>query len=224
MPEASESEENEIETAENAAVWEASEKTEHAIAQKAERSAKNRKYGKIALTLIIVAAIATAGVFVFLNSQIAGLAVAPATGNEQPIAPVAGIKTFSKTNDQIETIGGKPVIRLFSTTWCPHCQWIKETFDEAVQPYVDSGKIVARHWELDIQDDTLTAAVEGSVPKEEQDIFAKFSPGTNIPAFVFGGKYYRIGNGYEAQKDLAAEKAEFTAVIEALLKEMEEQK
>lgn len=222
MPESSESEENEIEGAENAAVWEASRKAEQDAGQKAKNG--RRPTTPLIAVIAVLAIIIAAATLVFLFRQPSQTGLAVLSNNTDSNAPVAGIKTFSKTNDQIETIGGKPVIRLFSTTWCPHCQWIKETFDEAVKPYVDSGKIVARHWELDIQDDTLTAAVEGSVPKEEQDAFAKFSPGTNIPAFVFGGKYYRIGNGYEAQNDLAAEKAEFTAVIEALLKELEEKK
>src|SRR3990172_10780878 len=66
------------------------------------------------------------------------------------------IKTFQVTNDIIETIDGRPVIRLFSTTWCPHCQWIKETYERVAKEYADAGKIVAYHWELDINDDTLT--------------------------------------------------------------------
>ncbi len=222
MPESSESEENEIEGAENAAVWEASRKAEQDAVQKANNG--RRPTTPLIAVIAVLAIIIAAATLVFLFRQPSQTGLTVLSNNTDSNAAVAGIKTFSKTNDQIETIDGKPVIRLFSTTWCPHCQWIKETFDATVKPYVDSGKIVARHWELDIQDDTLTAAVEGSVPKEEQDVFAKFSPGTSIPAFVFGGKYYRIGNGYETQKDLAAEKAEFTAVIEALLKEMEEQK
>ncbi len=234
MPESSESEENESEGVENAELWQESEKAEHTAAQKAERSAKTHKYGKIALTLIVVAAIAAAGVFVFLKPQPTALAVTPAAGSEQqivPVPPITEITTFSKTNDQIETLDGKPVIRLFSTTWCPHCKWIKETFDETVQEYVAAGKIVARHWEVDLKDDALSPVIEGAIPESEYAVFTKFNPDQRIPTFVFGGKYYRVGNGYEMQGDAAdpgsvqsrqhleQEKQEFKAVIEALLKE-----
>jgi thiol-disulfide isomerase/thioredoxin len=119
----------------------------------------------------------------------------------------------------VEKIDGKPVVRLFSTTWCPHCIWIKETFDSTMQQYVAEGKIVAYHWEIDTGDNTLTAENETSVPASEMAIFNKFSPESRIPLFVFGGKYYRIGNGFEAEQDLAKEKAEFQAMIEQLLKE-----
>lgn len=223
MPsESSESEENEIESAENAAVWEESEKAEQDAVQKAKNGRKvtTPLIAVIAVLAIIIAAATL--VFLFKQPSQTGLAVLP--DNTDSNATVAGIKTFSKTSDPIELIGGKPVIRLFSTTWCPHCQWISKTFDETVQPYVAAGKIVALHWELDIMDDTLTEEVEGNVPQPEYDIFTKFNPQQSIPTFVFGGKYYRIGNGYERQNDLAAEKAEFKAVIEALLKELEEKK
>ena len=130
----------------------------------------------------------------------------------------SGILTFDSVNGDICVEDGKPVIRLFSTTWCPYCQWISNTFDEVVQTYVDDGLIVARHWELDIGDDTLTAQVEQDVPGDEMAVFDEFSDADgSIPTFVFGCKYYRIGTGYN---DLEAEEAEFIAVIEALLSEM----
>jgi thiol-disulfide isomerase/thioredoxin len=119
----------------------------------------------------------------------------------------------------VEKIDGKPVVRLFSTTWCPHCIWIKETFDSTMKEYVAQGKIVAYHWEIDTGDNSLTPDMEKEVPASELAIFSKFSPGNNIPLFVFGGKYYRIGNGFESQQDLEKEKAEFRAMIEQLLKE-----
>ncbi len=67
-------------------------------------------------------------------------------------------------------------------------------------------------------DDTLTTANEGTMPPSEEAVFQQFSPNSNVPAFVFGCKYYRIGNQFESQKDLNAEEAEFTRVIEELLK------
>jgi thiol-disulfide isomerase/thioredoxin len=133
------------------------------------------------------------------------------------------IKTFKAIEGPVETIDGKPVIRLFSTTWCPHCQWIASTYDRVVSEYVSQGKIVAYHWELDTGDNTLTPEVETAVPASEQAVFAKFNPQNSIPTFVFGGKYWRIGNGYEQQQNLTLEEKEFRAVIEELIKEAKTQ-
>ncbi|MCJ7817145.1 MAG: hypothetical protein MUP55_04780 [Candidatus Aenigmarchaeota archaeon] len=130
-----------------------------------------------------------------------------------------GIKTFKCIEGPVETIDGKPIIRLFSTTWCPHCVWIKDTYDRVAKEYVDAGKIVAYHWEMDTGDNILTTEIETSVPDSEQAVFQKFNPNNTIPTFVFGGKYYRIGNGYEQQQNLTAEENEFRAVIEELIKE-----
>ena len=49
-------------------------------------------------------------------------------------------------------------------------------------------------------------------------VYEQFNPRGTIPTFVFGGKYYRIGTGYEKQGDLLAEEREFRAVIDSLLK------
>lgn len=128
------------------------------------------------------------------------------------------IKTFLQKKDaQILKEDGKPVIYLFSTTWCPHCQWISATFDKVVKEYAASGKIKAYHWEVDINDNILTAEKETQVPNKDLSIYKEFNPQGSIPTFVFGGKYFRTGNGYEAQKDLASEEAEFRAVIDDLL-------
>jgi len=130
--------------------------------------------------------------------------------------------TFQLSAGSPEYVDGKPVIRLYSTTWCSHCQWIKKTFDETVKPYVMEGKIIAYHWQLDSGDNSLTSEVESKVPDAEVDIFYRFSPRGSVPAFVFGNKYYRIGNGYEVQNDLQAEKKEFKQVIEELIKNASE--
>lgn len=128
------------------------------------------------------------------------------------------IKTFLQKKDaQVLKEDGKPVIYLFSTTWCPHCQWIKETFDKVVKEYVASGKIKAYHWEIDINDNILTAEKETQVPNKDLNLYKEFNPQGSIPTFVFGGKYFRTGNGYEQQKDLASEETEFRAVIDDLL-------
>ena len=132
----------------------------------------------------------------------------------------SGIMTFESASGDICMEDGKPIIRLFSTTWCPHCQWISDTFDEVVQTYVDDGLIVARHWELDIGDDILSSQVEQAVTDDEMAVFQDFNPQESIPTFVFGCKYYRIGTAYEQEDDLESEADEFIAVIEALLSEV----
>jgi thiol-disulfide isomerase/thioredoxin len=127
------------------------------------------------------------------------------------------IETFSDSGAEICKKGGKPVVWLFSTTWCPHCKWINSTYENVVNEYVKAGKIVAHHWEVDTNDDTLTAEKETALPAEDDAIYKKFNPGGTIPTFVFGCKYYRVGTGYERENNLTAEEAEFRAVIEDLL-------
>lgn len=140
-------------------------------------------------------------------------------GPETEPVTAAGVETFDqKKGATICKEGGKPVVYLFSTTWCPHCTWVKDTFDKVVNEYVKAGKIVAYHWELDTNDNTLTSAKESSVPAEAQAVYQEFNPSGSIPTFVIGCKYFRIGNGHEAADDLAAEEKELRAAIDAVLK------
>lgn len=143
-------------------------------------------------------------------------------------APPSNENTFqSISENSICKLEGKPIIRMYSTSICPHCIWVKPAFDSVIKKYVDQNKIIAYHWEWIINnegtlvgvDDKLTNEIETSMPAGEEAIFNEFSPNTNVPAFVFGCKYYRIGNQFETQKDLNAEKAEFERIIEELLKE-----
>jgi len=146
-------------------------------------------------------------------------AAAQPTGPQAVQATAAGVNTFSeKAGAEICTEDGKPVVYLFTTTWCPHCTWIKDAFDSLVGEYVAAGKIVAHHWEVDTNDDTLTADKESVVPPAQLAVYQEFNPRGSIPTFVFGCKYFRVGNGYESANDLDAEVAEFKAVIEDLLK------
>ncbi len=128
-------------------------------------------------------------------------------------------RTFIDTGDETYKVDGKPVIRLYTTTWCPHCVWIKDTFDKVAREYIEQGKIIAYHWDVDSGDNTLTPEIEESIPEEEIEIFKRYNPQGSIPTFVFGNKYKRIGNGYEAEDDLRAEEAEFRDIIEELIAE-----
>ena len=135
-----------------------------------------------------------------------------------PLADVIGVNTFlEKKDSKVCFEGNKPVVFLFSTTNCPHCQWIKALFDSVVKKY--SGRISAYHWQLETGDNTLTKVVEKELPYEHMAIYQRFSPEGYVPVFVFGCKYYRIGNGYEGKIDgLKKEQKEFEIIIDALLK------
>ncbi|MFA5125853.1 MAG: thioredoxin family protein [archaeon] len=138
----------------------------------------------------------------------------------------------SSSNKFIELEGSlckeenKPIVRMFSTTSCPHCQWVKPAFEEVVKKYVDENKIIAYHWEWGYDektgastgDNTLTPPFEGIVPSSEEKVFLQFSPNGSVPLFVIGCRYYRIGNQFEKQNDLNAEKDEFQRIIEEILK------
>lgn len=149
------------------------------------------------------------------NTQQSGSSINVQT-NVQP----GEIKTFAELQDaDICTQDGKPIVRLFSTSWCPHCKWVKNRFNFVMNDYIEQEKIVAYHWVVDINDDDLTPIKEGNVPASELEIFKQFNPKGSIPTFVFGCKYYRVGNGYESQDDLDAEETEFRSVIDKLIEE-----
>lgn len=143
----------------------------------------------------------------------------PAEGPNGTPTSVVGVNTFlEKEGAEICREDGKPVVYLFSTTWCPHCAWIGETFQSTINKYVEEGKIVAYQWEVDINDNALTSEKESVVPADHLAIYKEFNPNGSIPTFVFGCKYYRVGNGYEQVDDLASEQAEFEALIEEMIK------
>lgn len=131
-----------------------------------------------------------------------------------------GVTTFEvKAGSEIcKNAEGKPIVYMFSTTTCPHCKWAKEIFDSFAKEYAD--KIEAHHWQVDLGDDTLTEPVENDMPADQLNIFKQFNSAGTIPTFVFGCKYYRIGTGFEQADDKETEKAEYMAVAEQLLKEL----
>ncbi len=131
----------------------------------------------------------------------------------------SSITTFSFVSGDICYEDGKPVIRMYSTSTCPHCEWTAGAFDPVVEMYAEEGLIVAHHWNLDTGDDLLTPQVETSIPDSELDVYYDSQYGFNnyVPGFVFGCNYYRLGTGFEGTDNLRAEAAEFMAIIEALL-------
>ncbi len=130
-----------------------------------------------------------------------------------------GVDSFSKLGDDVCTKGGKPIIRAYATTTCPRCKWISEDFMAVAKEYANQGKIVAHYWLTDIQDDKMTEEAETVMPDPEMLEFIRGNQGGFVPYFSFGCKYSRIGNAYEGAGDHEKERAEFRALIEALLED-----
>jgi len=142
----------------------------------------------------------------------------PSTPSESPELKIINqVGTFFEVNKSICKDGGKPIVYMFSTSWCPHCQWSKPAFEAAVKDYVKNGKIVAYNWELDTNDNTLTSEKEKEVPNQDRQVYEEFNPNGSIPTFVFGCKYFRVGTGHERENDLKAEEKEFREIIDKLL-------
>ena len=125
-------------------------------------------------------------------------------GCTQPQQP-ASTNLFTKLSNIPCLDNNKPIIRFFSTTWCPHCQYADPIFAAVMQEYGD--KITVRHYDIDVN----------TPPADDMAEFKKFSPNGNIPAYSFGCEYYRIGNSFESTDDINAEKTEFRRVINLLL-------
>jgi parvulin-like peptidyl-prolyl isomerase/thiol-disulfide isomerase/thioredoxin len=118
------------------------------------------------------------------------------------------------TNDE-----GQPIVILFSTSRCSHCEWIGETFDSAVMEYVEMGLIEAHHYNMDTDTDLLTPNLETGIPKRYLKIMEQGDPEGYVPYFSFGCRYDRTGTGYERQDDLFAEEMEMRKVLNALVRE-----
>ncbi|MBN1373737.1 thioredoxin family protein [Candidatus Dojkabacteria bacterium] len=95
---------------------------------------------------------------------------------------------------------GKPVVLLFSTSSCPHCTWIKETFDNWARD--NSNKYAVHHYEYSYDNQgnaTVIDTISGQtveIPSEYETLYVNYSGGY-VPTFIFGCKYFRIGNGFE---------------------------
>jgi hypothetical protein len=119
--------------------------------------------------------------------------------------------------DTCATVDGKPVILLFSTSSCTHCEWAGEAFDFVARYYMSSGLVEAHHYDVDTGDDLFTEEVETKIPPAHLQIKEHGNPKGIVPYYNFSCKYERHGNGYEKEEDLAAECAEIQQVIDALI-------
>lgn len=136
------------------------------------------------------------------------------------------ITTFLAYEMDTCTDNGKPTVIQFSVSTCPHCTWVEDAFRAAVKPYVAEGKISAYLWNLDTGDNRLTEVIENKddIPKKHLQIFSHFDTQQQVPFFVIGCRYYRLGTAYEIEDSKEKEVAEIKAVIEQMLKEFEEGK
>lgn len=144
----------------------------------------------------------------------------PTTGSVviDTINPESGT-SFTDNGGKMCSKDGKPILRLFATTWCPHCTWVKETYLSVAREYVDKGLVHAYFWEVDIGDDLMTEEKELAVPESELAVFKQFNSRGSIPTFVFGCRYFRVGNAFEVQNDKEAEAREFRIVIDKLIED-----
>jgi thiol-disulfide isomerase/thioredoxin len=162
---------------------------------------------------ILLFAILAVIIIAFMTGGFGLISTGSASGK---LVLVEGSTFYDTGNSILRDSTGKPYVILFSTTWCPHCIWIKDTFDSLAKENF-ANQVNIQHWELDTGDNTLTPEVETEVPNNMLDIYNKYNPKGSIPTFVFGGKYMRIGTGYERQDNLNAEKEDFNLIIGKLL-------
>lgn len=117
------------------------------------------------------------------------------------------------TNDS-----GQPVILLFSSSTCSHCEWVGDIFDTLVKYYVAVGSIEAHHYDINTGDDLLTEEIETEIPPVYVQLKERGDPKEYVPYFNFSCKYERVGNGHQDTDDMAAEGAEFRQVIDTLVR------
>jgi len=155
------------------------------------------------------------------GSSSGGIFYPPDNLIENPTGPTrVGSYEAVDANGPLETIDGKPVVRLFGTTWCPHCAFLSDMFDKVAKEYVAKGKIASHHWQVDTGDDTLTDETEWSVPLSEEAVWKAFNPSGSIPTIVVGSKYYRVGTRYEGVSNgIELEEQELRAVIDEAVRQ-----
>ena len=108
---------------------------------------------------------------------------------------------FEETKDELCS-EQKPIVRLYTTSKCATCENTSRIFENVVEGFVSEGSIEAKHWSLDTGDDLLTGEKENGVPKEEVELFKKYSKG-KVPAIVAACKYKLVGAlGNEEQQEL----------------------
>jgi foldase protein PrsA len=121
--------------------------------------------------------------------QLRNKSVIKIIGEEKPVQETQemGANEFKETSDEVCKEGGKPVIRRYIAAECEACRNVEPAFKAALFGY----DVALKEIELD-------KAVKEGLPKSELDILKKYNPKGAVPAYIFGCKYYRIGNAYES--------------------------
>lgn len=143
--------------------------------------------------------------------------ITPASRAEDPFSDISFPTIYKSGRDACTNEKGRPVVLLFSSSSCSHCEWVGEIFDPIVKAYMADGLIEAHHYDINTGDDLLTAEVETQIPPDYLQLKTDGDPRGLIPYFNFGCKYERVGNGHEKTDDAAAEGEEFCTVIETLI-------
>ncbi|MBI2139977.1 SurA N-terminal domain-containing protein [Candidatus Woesearchaeota archaeon] len=132
--------------------------------------------------------------------------------DKQAQAPKAYGGSFMETGKEACKSGGKPLVRLFTTTTCKGCSLAGEAFAKSVQQF--SGKIEARHWQLNTGDNLLTQQAEKGIPQDEIAFFSAANPKKTVPFYDFGCKYSGAGNIFDTAGE---QEQEITAAILTLV-------
>ena len=147
-----------------------------------------------------------------------GLSQMPSLAGDELIS-VPTFPTFNSTGEEICTNDeGLPVIYMFSSSMCSHCEWGGGAFDFIVRFLTADGLIEAHHYDLLSGDDLLTEEIETKIPADKLEVYRHGNPKDLVPYYNFGCAYDRIGTGYEKENDLVAEGEEIRRVIEALVR------
>lgn len=124
------------------------------------------------------------------------------------------LSSFTQYENETCEKDGKPIVVMFSATWCPHCKWAGENFNDWASKQED---VEVYRYEIDTGDNPFTDEKETEVPEQMLKLYRTFNPSQTIPTYIFGCKYGRIGNGYEGESDgLEKEIADYDKAVEAL--------
>lgn len=141
----------------------------------------------------------------------------PLWGKDDPLLSTS-FPTFYRTGFEACTNDdGKPIIFMFSSSSCSHCEWSGEIFDFLVKYYMAGGFIEAHHYDVITGDDLLTEEIETEIPPAHIALKERGDTEGLVPYFNFSCNYERIGTGYEKTDDSVAEAAEFRQVIDLLI-------
>lgn len=187
-----------------------------------KKQSKNLSAFLVPVSIVLAGIIVSGAIFVSQKSNTNTIdttdTVDDVDANTTPSLTDGSFKYYEGTDILLED--GKPVIVLFSTETCPHCQWISETFDMIAKEYQDAGKIKAYHFNFTQSGvaDTISGETFDAIPSQFEELNTKYGGGY-VPTFVIGGKYFRVGNAFEQEDDLEKESTELRRIIDQVIEE-----